>query len=145
MKRSTSARAAGTAYLLYIATAFPAMLLSSRAMAGNTPAERLATLSHNVGAARAEIMLTLVSALCAFALAVSLYAYTRDEDEDIAHLGMLLRFGEGLCAFPIVTLFMLWLAGGGAATLGQPSTDALVVFVMKLSGWKASYSAYLFA
>jgi hypothetical protein len=144
MTRSTSARVAGAAYLLYIGVAFPAMSIGARMMRGDTAAAKLATLAGNVGLARAEIILSLAAGLCAFALAISLHAFTRDEDRDIARLGMLCRFGEGLIAFPVTTLTMLWLLDGGSAALGDQS-HVLVLWLAKLAGWQQTYGAYLFA
>jgi hypothetical protein len=144
MQRSTSARIAGAAYLIYIAAAYPAMVFSSRATHGSTPAEKLATLGQNAGAAKAVILLSLVSGLCAFALAISLRAYTRDEDPDVAAFGMLCRFGEGMLSFPLALVAMLWMNGPGATSLGGPA-DALVAFLDKASAWQTNYGAYLFA
>ena len=144
MTRTTNARIAGAAYLLYIAAAFPAMSIASRATKGATVAERLETVSRHVGAIQIEIILSLIAGLCAFALAISLYGFTRDEDPDIARLGMLCRFAEGLFAAPFISLSLLWLAGDGAGTLGD-STNALAAYVFKLSPWMVTFSAYLFA
>jgi hypothetical protein len=144
MTRTTSARVAGAAYLLYIAFAFPAMTISARLMTGKTTADKLASLTQHVGLAHAEIILSLLSGLCAFALAISLHAFTREEDPDIARLGMLCRFGEGLFAFPFISLSLLWLTADGVAATGS-SGIALAGWLMKLSGWSVTYSAYLFA
>ena len=144
MTRKTSARIAGAAYLLYIGAAFPAMMLGARTMRGATPAEKLATLGQNLGAAQVEVILGFIAGVCAFALAISLWRFTRDEDSEIATFGMLCRFAEGAAAFPVVSLTMLWLVDGGATALGD-SANLLVVWLMKVSGWQVTYSAYLFA
>ena len=144
MQRRTAARVAGAAYLLYIGVAMPSFLIGARAMRGTTTAERLETLRQHVGLAHIEIGLSLASGLCAFALAISLYAFTRDEDRDIALLGLVCRFGEGLFALPLSTLTMLWLAEGGASTAPE-MTNGLGLFIRKLGTWQVTYSAYLFA
>jgi hypothetical protein len=120
------------------------MAISSRATKGATAAEQLETVSRHVGAIHAEIILSLVAGLCAFALAISLHGFTRDEDPDIARLGMLCRFAEGLFAFPFISLTLLWLVQDGAATLGD-STPAMAAYVLKLGPWMVTSSAYLFA
>jgi hypothetical protein len=74
MTTRTNARIAGAAYLLYIAVAFP---------------------KPNVDA-RVETLFTFISCMCALLLAVSLYAITREIDNDIALLGMVCRVGEGV-------------------------------------------------
>src|SRR5438045_1682414 len=47
MTRTTNARLAGIAYLVYIAAAFPAMVISNRATAGDTIAVRLANMAQH--------------------------------------------------------------------------------------------------
>jgi hypothetical protein len=144
MQRRTAARIAGAAYLLYIGVAFPTFRLEARALHGATTAERLESLRQHVGLAHLDVLLSLASGLCAFALAISLYSFTRDEDGDIALLGLACRFLEGLFALPISMLTMLWLMDGGAGAAPE-LTNGLGIFMMKLSTWQVTYSAYLFA
>jgi hypothetical protein len=77
MTRQSNARVAGFTYLLYIALAFPAMVV-----AGAHP--RLASV------------LGLLSSVNALVLAVALYGVTRQVDRDLALLAMACRIGEGV-------------------------------------------------
>jgi hypothetical protein len=143
MKRTTNARIAGAAFLLYIAAAFPASMIGQRMLAGATTHDKLATLHQHVGAAHLTIVLGFISGLCAFALAISLNALTRDEDADIARFGLLCRFGEGLLAAPFITLALIWLAGRGADPAQM--NEAIAALLIRMRPWQVVYAAYIFA
>jgi hypothetical protein len=68
MTRSTNARIAGVTILIYIAAG-----MTSMAFAGNRPAAAI---------------IELVSSFAALVLGVTLYALTREEDADLATLGL---------------------------------------------------------
>ena len=94
----TNARIAGAAYLLYIAVAFP---------------------KPNVDA-RVETLFTFVSCICALLLAVSLYAITREIDNDIALLGLVCRVGEGvLGGVAIMTKASAFMVAGSFFAVGS--------------------------
>src|SRR5713226_2446016 len=78
MTSRTNARIAGIAYLLYIAVAYPAMVLSDRATRGNGMAAKLATMAAHTTDVRVAAVLSLLGCFCALVLAVTLYAITRD-------------------------------------------------------------------
>ncbi|HKG95910.1 MAG TPA: DUF4386 domain-containing protein [Gemmatimonadaceae bacterium] len=149
MTRATSARLAGVTYLLYIALAFPAMVLFDRATrAQGTPA-KLARLAQHASDVRITVVLSLVTCFAAFVLAVTLYAITRDEDRDLALLALTCRVGEGvLNAMLIVpTMGLLWLATAGTEA-GAPdasAANALGAFLLKSRAWGTTTSAALFA
>lgn len=96
MTRRTNARLAGLAFLLYIAAAMSGMMMGGAASAGDTPPAKLASLAAHAAAARAGWFLELVGVFCAFVLAVTLWAITRDEDPDLALLAAVLRVAEGV-------------------------------------------------
>jgi hypothetical protein len=96
MTRKTNARVAGLTYLLYIAVAYPGLVLSSKATRGATVAEKLATAANHIDDLRLVIISSFLSGICAVVLAVTLYAITRDEDEEIALLGLTCRVSEGI-------------------------------------------------
>ena len=133
MTRSTNARVAGVAYLLYIAVAFPGMLISGRATAGDTMAGRLASMAQHAGDVRLAAILELTGCLCALVLAVTLYAVTRDEDRDVAMFGLTCRVAEGITGAVGIpaTLALLSLAMAGstdASTMnGIQAVGALVL------------------
>jgi len=96
MTRRMNARVAGVAYLLYIAVAFPAMVISSRATAGSDIAARLATMAQHAFDVRLAAVLSLIGCFCALVLAVTLYAITRVQDRDLAMIGLTCRVAEGV-------------------------------------------------
>jgi hypothetical protein len=147
MTRRTNARIAGFTYLLYIAVAFPAMVLFEKATRGDNIASQLATIAQHTTSLRVTILLGLVSCFCALVLAVTLYGITRDEDRELAMLAFACRVGEGLvAAVPFTTLGLLWLATStGPAAPDVPSANALGALLLKLGGWETTTAALLFA
>ena len=147
MTRRTNARIAGFTYLLYIAVAFPAMVLFDKATSGESTASQLATIAQHSTSLRVTILLGLVSSFCALVLAVTLYGITRDEDRELATLAFACRVGEGLvAAVPFTTLGLLWLAmSTGPTAPDVPSANALAALPMKLGGWQTTTGALLFA
>jgi Domain of unknown function (DUF4386) len=140
----TNARLAGIAYLLYIAAAFPTMLLLGRATSGAGTAAKLATIGAQAANMRLIVVLSLVSSFCAFLLAVTLYAITRDEDRDLALLGFVCRVAEGVMnGFHIIgSLGLLWLAASGHAS---DSEQTLAGFLLNAQTWTMTISALFFS
>jgi hypothetical protein len=147
MTRRTNARIAGFTYLLYIAVAFPAMVLFDKATRGDTIVSQLATIAQHSTSLRVTILLGVVSCFCALVLAVTLYGITRDEDRELAMLAFACRVGEGLvAAVPFTTLGLLWLATStGPAAPDVPSANALAAYLLKVGTWEATTAALLFA
>lgn len=133
MTRSTNARVAGVAYLLYIAVALPGALLSGRATAGGDMAARLATMAKHAQDVRLAAVLGLVSGLCALVLAVTLYAVTHDEDRDIAMLGLTCRVAEGITGVVGIpaTLALLSLAMTPNVNGPAGGTEAVAAIVLR--------------
>jgi len=88
MTRPTNARAAGTAFLVYIAAGVTPMAVATGRLIG--------------------IVLSLTECFCALVLAVTLYAITRDEDPDIALLALACRVVEGMLG----ATFLVWRLAG---------------------------------
>ncbi len=147
MTRRTNARIAGFTYLLYIAVAFPAMVLFDEATRGDNIASQLATIAQHSNSLRVTILLGLVSCFCALVLAVTLYGITRDEDRELAMLAFACRVGEGLvAAVPFSTLGLLWLATSTGPTAPDvPSANALAAYLLKVGTWETTTAALLFA
>ena len=145
MTRTTNARIAGATFLAYIAVAFPAMVLSSKATAGTTIPARLAGIAQHTATMRATIVLDLLSCLCALVLAATLYGITRDEDRELAMLAFACRVGEGLlAAFPFATVGLIWLATKAPAA-EDASRNALAAFLFGIEGTQGRSASVLFA
>ena len=147
MSRDASARIAGFAFLFYIAVAFPEMVLVGRATAGATVAARVATAAAHGGELRVAAVLTLLGALSAFVLAVTLYGVTRDEDRELATFGLVCRVGEGILgALPFTSLGFLWLStASGPGAPDAAATATIVSLLSKLGTWKTGAGSWLFA
>jgi len=127
MTRTSNARLAGACYLLYIAAAFPAMVLMGKATAGADMTARLASLAQHAREVHVASVLTLIGAFCALALAVSLYAVTRERDSDLAMLAMVCRVTEGVIGGVSVAGTLGLLA---VAQAGGPDAQAVGTFVL---------------
>jgi Domain of unknown function (DUF4386) len=146
MTRRMSARIAGSTFLIYIAAAFPAMILTNRATAGTDISAKLASVAQHVTEMRITILLGFISVLCALVLAVTLYAITRDEDQELAMLGMVCRLGEGVIStIPLPTLGLLWLATTNEALISGAGVASLAGLLLRLNQWGTLTAASLFA
>jgi hypothetical protein len=88
MTRRINARIAGAAFLLYIALGIAAMALFGGALRAEDVAGRLAGIAQHESLVRLAMLLNLLSAFCAIVLGVTLHAVTRDEDPDLALMGL---------------------------------------------------------
>lgn len=148
MTRTTNARITGFTFLLYIAAGISNMVLFDRATSGEGTSAKLASIAAHTHALGASIVLDLLSCFSAVVLAVSLYAITRDEDGDLAMMGLACRLGEGVIGAANLpkTLGLLWLATAGMGT-GVPdvaTAEALGAFLLIPVG-SSGISAVFFA
>jgi len=128
MTRRTNARIAGLTFLLYIAVAFPSMVLSAKATGGESNAAPLLSIAQHTTEMRITIVLELLSGFCALVLAVTLYGITRDEDRELAMLGL------------------LWLATNAGPGAPDPaSANALAAYLLKVGTWQTLSASLLFA
>lgn len=120
MTRSTNARVAGFAFLIYFAAGFGSLVLA--------------------GSAPATSVLALVTSFSALVLAVTLYALTREQDPDLARLGMMCRVieaapGHGEIYFAVGSTIFSWLLLRGRmipvalAWLGVTASALLVMLL----------------
>ena len=146
MTRSTNARIAGFTFLVYIAAGITSMVLYARASNGEGVAAQLATMAQHATDVRLTILLNLVMNLSALVLAVTLYAITREQDRDLAMLGLTCRVAEGIAGMDVSgTLGLLWLATSSEATaLDAGAASALGAFFLKM-GETMGASATFFA
>lgn len=127
MTRTGNSRLAGTTFLLYIATGIGSMYMMSQVTAGaEGAAARLAAIAQHEMAHRVNVLLTLLQAACAVILGVTLYALTRDEDRELALLGLCSRFTEGVIAV-VSTVNGLALLRLATANRGATGADAASV------------------
>jgi len=134
MTRTTNSRIAGVAFLLYIAAGIASLIVFGKAAAGDGIAAKLAAMAQHVTDVRVVVVLSLVQCFCALTLAVSLWAITREQDADLAMMGMICRVGEGLIGAAGIpgTLYLLWLATATGADAPDPAAaHAIAQYVLK--------------
>jgi hypothetical protein len=134
MTRTSNARLAGFTFLFYIGAGIAAMVLSNRAMTGEGTAAKLASIAQHPGAMRLIVVLNLLMSLSALVLGVTLWAITREQDPDLAMLGMTCRVVEGVNNARAVpeTLGLLWLATAtGAGAPDSAAAQALAAYSLR--------------
>jgi Domain of unknown function (DUF4386) len=134
MTRTTNARIAGFTFLFYIAVAFPSMVLFNRATSGEGLAAKLAGIAQHAPDLRLAVVLSLGGCFSALVLAVTLYAITRNEDPDLAMLGLLCRAGEGLigaASIPATVALLQLATATGPQAPDSAATQALAAFVLE--------------
>ena len=136
MTRRTNARIAGFTFLFYIAVGITGMILFGKATAGEGMAAKLANIAQHATYVRITVLLTLLEAFSALVLAVTLYAITRDEDQDLATLGMICRVAEGITGvFVARTLGLLSLATASGSSADTGTTHLLAAFLLQMGAW----------
>jgi hypothetical protein len=134
MTRSTNARLAGFAYLSYITVGAFNEFLMSRATSVAGTAEKLARIAEYSTDVRLAIILKLGECLSVFVLAVALYEITRQENQELAILGLACRVAEGVLIASLIPnrQALLWLANSGAAVDAPDAaiTNALGAFLL---------------
>jgi hypothetical protein len=134
MTRRTNARVAGFTFLFYIAVAFPSMVLFNRATSGAGLAAKLAGIAQHASDLRLAVVLSLGGCFSALVVAVTLYAITRDEDPDLALLGLTCRVGEGLigaASIPATVALLQLATATGSQAPDSAATQALAAFVLE--------------
>ena len=150
MTRASNARLAGAVLLVYIATGVTSLVLSGRIVAGaDGTAAKLASMVQHAPLVRVNILLTLLQAAYAMVLGVTLFALTRDEDRDLAVMGLCCRVAEGVVAAisPIRALGLLSLATTAAVAPAPEAAAAQAVgaVLLKMGGWTGLIAATCFA
>ncbi|HEX7254166.1 MAG TPA: DUF4386 domain-containing protein [Thermoanaerobaculia bacterium] len=148
MTRTTNARVAGLAFLLYIAASLTGGILSGRASGGDGVAAKLANIAGHASQMRAAILLTLVGCVCALVLAVTLWSITRDQDPDLAMLVLTCRTAEGVISAMALPRMAgcLWLATiAGPEAPDAAAAKAIGNDLFELPRWSTNVSATFFA
>src|SRR5262245_49284875 len=122
MSRIAAARIAGFALLFYIAIGITSAIVAGGGMAGEGMAEKLSGIGQHAADMRIVVLLSLLQSFCAVVLGVTLWAVTRDEDPNLAMLGMVFRVGEGFLGAVGIpgTLALLQLATSSGADAADP-------------------------
>ena len=144
MTRRANARIAGLAFLLYIAVGIPALVLMGRATHGEGIAAQLASIAQHTTDVRLAVVLDVFGSFMALVLGVTLYALTRDQDPDLAMLGLTFRVGEGVMGGmgATRTLGLVWLATAtGADAPSRDAAQALGAYLLRGQGGGATFFA----
>ena len=134
MTRATNARIAGFTLLAYIAAGVTSMVLFRRAASGEGIAAKLAGIAAHATDLGVLVVLGLVQCFSAVVLAVTLYAITRHQDDDLAMLGLVCRLGEGVIAALSIPamLALFWLAtASGADAPDSAAAHALAAYLLR--------------
>ncbi len=134
MTRNTNARVAGFTFLFYIAAGITSMVLFGRVTSGEGIADKLAGISQHATAVGVVVILGLFQSFSALVLAVTLYAITREEDADLAMLGLTCRVVEGVIGGAGLsrTLALVWVATAtGAEAPDTAAARALGAYLMR--------------
>ena len=134
MTRTKNARIAGSTFLVYIAAGIASMVVFGRATSGVGVAAKLAGIAQHPTEVGIVIMLGFVQCFAALVLAVTLWAITREEDADLAMLGLACRVGEGVIASSSMprTPALMWLATASGAGAPDPAVaQALGAYLLR--------------
>ena len=138
MTRATNARLAGFAYLSYMVVGAGNEVLMYRATNVDGTAATLARIAEHATDVRVAIILKLCECFAAFVLAVALYGITRDQDHELAMLGLVCRVAEGVFISSLIPrdVRLLWLASvrAGVAAPDVATTNALGAFLLMPGG-----------
>lgn len=134
MTRTTNARIAGVAFLVYIVAGMTSLVLFRRATRGGAIAERLATIVGHDTEVGVVVLLGFVQAFSAIVLGVTLWAITRDQDSDIAMLGLTCRVGEGVIgglSIPNILTVLALATSSGANAVPTDGVRALASYLLR--------------
>jgi hypothetical protein len=143
--RTTTARVAGFAFIIYIVAGLGAFALSTGAARLAAAPGTLAAVGEHVPELRVSIVLSLVASFCALVLGATLYSLTSDEDRELAMIAFASRVGEGIIGIlPVPALMLLWLPSA-VPRIGEAAAHPLALLVRQLGSWTTIGSAILFS
>jgi hypothetical protein len=134
MTLRANARLAGLALLLNIVTGIVKAVLFNQVSAGSGTAARLASIAQHPTLVRVAALLVLLELVYQTVLAMTLYALTRDQDRDLALLGLGFRFTEGVIAASGSRLDLLAVAIAGRTATGADAAAVQAIGAMLLGG-----------
>ncbi|HLJ46669.1 MAG TPA: DUF4386 domain-containing protein [Bryobacteraceae bacterium] len=134
MTRTENAKIAGTTFLVYIVAGIASMVVFGRATTGIGIEEKLAGIAQHPTAVGVVIVLGFVQCFAALVLGITLYAITREQDNDLAMLGLACRVGEGVIAGSSMTRIpaLAWLAtASGVSAPDAAATHVLGAYLLR--------------
>ena len=134
MTRTNNARIAGATFLIYIVAGIASMVVFGRAANGAGIEEKLAGIAQHATAVGIAVVFGYIQCFSALVLAVTLYAITRDQDTDLAMLGLACRVGEGVIAGSSMTRMaaLTWLAtANGVSRPDNAAMHALGAYLLR--------------
>jgi hypothetical protein len=145
MTLTANTRIAGFTFLFYIAAGVTSLVLFGRATSGEGITAKLAGIAAQTTSVRMVVLLGLLQCFSALVLAVTLYAITREQDEDLAMFALICRVAEGIIGGVSIpgTLALLWLATSAGAD--APATDAAHALAAYLLRGDVALTATFFA
>jgi hypothetical protein len=145
MTRTTNARLAGVALLLYIAIGVTQMTVFGGTTSGDGTAARLATMALRASDVRINVVLGLATCFVALLLGVTLYSLTREEDPDLAALSLMCRVGEGVLGATLIPITLGLLSLATDTGTDAPDRTAVGAVVLAARNWNTVVSATFFA
>ena len=146
MTTRTNARIAGFMFLFYIVSGIVGMIFFEQATKGADAAAKLASITAHLPQFGVAFLFALVGIFNALVLGAALYALTRDQDRDLALLGLLCRVVEGaINAVPAFAILALFALATGAVESDAVTTRTLAAMWLKASFWSTSIGATVFA
>lgn len=148
MTRTTNARIAGIAFLLYIGAGLAGVVFLDSSPKAEGIAAKLAGMAEHTSMVHIEVLLSMLTCFTALTLAVTLFGITRDEDRDLAAMMLVCRGIEA--SLGVISLFgtlgLLWLGTNtGPDAPDTAAAHAVALFIQKIQGWNFSIAATFFA
>src|SRR5689334_17621717 len=134
MTRADNARITGATFLIYIVAGIASMVLFGRAATGVGVEAKLAGIAQHPAEVGTVVVLGFIQCFAALVLAVTLYAITREQDPDIAMLGLACRVAEGVIAGSSITRMpaLVWLAtANGESAPDRIAAHALGAYLLR--------------
>lgn len=134
MTRTTNARIAGFTYLFYAAIGICSEFLMHQARGADGGAAQIVHIGQYATNVRLSILITLLESFSALVLGVTLYAITRDQDNELALLVLVCRIAEGILGTLNIPRYLgllgLARSGVGTGAADIATTNALRAFVL---------------
>ena len=125
MTLTTNSRVAGVTFLLYIAVGLSTIYVDGLITRDAVDvASRLANIAQSTSLMKLQIVLTLLSAICAITIAVTVYGLTRHIDRELALFAYVFRVAEGIIIVmaTLIVVALIVVASNATGSTGANST-----------------------